>query len=265
MSNKKQNFYNLIISVCALLCMWLVWVIAWLIVDDGYVIPSFTDTVKEIGALMVSSEFWQAFGLTLARTAISWFAATVLAAAVASAGAVFPAVRKFAAPFIAVFRTVPTMAITLMLLIWSSPRVAPAIVSALIVFPIAYARFNSAFDGIDRKLTDMADVYNVPFGERLAKIYIPQVMPLVLSQIGPDFSLTLKVMVSAEVMCSTFNSLGGLIYQSNVFLNTAQMFALTICTIAAGGILSWLLGLLTCLTRRWTGAGNPRTKEARDD
>ena len=93
MSNKKQNFYNLIISVCALLCMWLVWVIAWLIVDDGYVIPSFTDTVKEIGALTVSSEFWQAFGLTLARTAISWLAATVLAAAVASAGAVFPAVR----------------------------------------------------------------------------------------------------------------------------------------------------------------------------
>ncbi len=77
MSNKKQNFYNLIISVCALLCMWLVWVIAWLIVDDGYVIPSFTDTVKEIGALTVSSEFWQAFGLTLARTAISWLAATV--------------------------------------------------------------------------------------------------------------------------------------------------------------------------------------------
>ena len=256
----KKNLYNLIISVCAILCMWLVWIMAYFIVKDGYVVPSFTDTLKQFCDLMVSAEFWQAFGMTLARTAYSWLAATALAAIVASLCALFPAVRTFVSPFIAVFRTVPTMAITLMLLIWSSPRVAPAIVSALIIFPIAYARFISAFDGVDKKLTEMAQVYGVPFGRRLIKIYIPQVLPPVLSQIGPDFSLTLKVRVSAEVLCSTFNSLGGLIYQSNVFLNTAQMFALTICTIVAGGLLSWALSKLTYFTRRWTGA-----KEARGD
>ena len=83
--------------------------------------------------------------------------------------------------------------------------------------------------------------------------YVPQALPPVLSQLGPDFSLTLKVIVSAEVMCSTFNSLGGLIYQSNVFLDTAQMFALTICTLAVGGLCEWALSKLVLLTKKWRG------------
>lgn len=263
MQTKRGRLYNLIVSVSAIVCMWVVWLIAYFAVNDGYVVPSLWDTVVEFFFLLCSARFWSAFGMTLARTALSWLISLALAAALASLSASFYGVRRFLAPFIAVFRTVPTMAITLMLLIWSSPRVAPSIVAVLMVFPLSYAQFMAAFGGTDIKLAEMAKVYGVPPAARLFKIYIPQILPPVLSQVGANLSLTLKVMISAEVLCSTFNSLGGLIYESNVFLDTAQMFALTISALVAGGLLEWALSKLTLLTRRWTGGESRvrRTKE----
>lgn len=253
---KKNNglkLYNLIVSILAIVVMWGVWFVAWLIVDDSYVIPSVGDTVSQFLSLLVSATFWSAFGMTLLRSVWSWLISLVSAAALAALSATFKGVRSFVAPFMAVFRTVPTMAITLMLLIWSSPRIAPLIVSVLMVFPLSYSQFMAAFNGIDNGLVQMTKVYKIPFCERLFKIYIPQVLPPILSQIGANLALTLKVMISAEVLCSTFNSLGGLIYQSNVLLNTAQMFALTISALVAGGLLEWALSKLTLLTRRWEG------------
>ena len=240
--------------------MWAVWLIACAVVNDGYVIPSFPDTAERFFALLGSGGFWLSFAKSLGRTALSWAVSLLAAAALAFACAAFPRVRAFAAPFVAVFRTVPTMAITLMLLIWSSPKVAPLVVAVLMVFPLAFNQFLAAFDGIDRALVRMLAVYRVPFGKRLFRVYVPQVLPPVLSQAGPDFSLTLKVIVSAEVLCSTFDSLGGLIYQSNVFLDTAQMFALTICALAAGGVSEWALSKLVRLTDAWTGRGEGRTR-----
>lgn len=260
MKSGKQKLLNLIISASAFAAMWLIWLAARFAVGDEYVVPSVSATVGELFALAGSPAFWSAFGMTFLRSLCAWLISLVSAAALASLCIFFPAVRRFFAPFVAVFRTVPTMAITLMLLIWSSPKVAPLVVAVLMVFPLAFNQFLAAFDGIDRALVRMLAVYRVPFGKRLFRVYVPQVLPPVLSQAGPDFSLTLKVIVSAEVLCSTFDSLGGLIYQSNVFLDTAQMFALTICALAAGGVSEWALSKLVRLTDAWTGRGEGRTR-----
>lgn len=259
----RQKLYNLIISVGALLTMWLVWLIARYVVDDTYVVPSITDTISEFFSLLASATFWKAFGMTLLRTLYSWALSLVVAVVLASLSAAFRCVRRYLAPFIAVFRTVPTMAITLMLLIWSTPRVAPTIVAMLMVFPIAYSQMLAAFDGIDGRLLEMARAFNLSLGKRLFKILIPQTLPPMLSQIGANLSLTIKVIISAEVLCSTFNSLGGLIYQSNVILNTAQMFALTICALVAGGLLEWIFGKFTLLTRKWTDGVTAHSRKVR--
>ena len=250
----KNRIINVCLSAGAIVCMWAVWLIACAVVNDGYVIPSFPDTAERFFALLGSGGFWLSFAKSLGRTALSWAVSLLAAAALAFACAAFPRARAFAAPFVAVFRTVPTMAITLMLLIWSSPRVAPVIVGFLMLFPITYSQMMAAVDGMDAGLAQMADVYGISAGERLFKIYIPQILPPVLAQVGANFSLTLKVIISAEVMCSTFDSLGGMIHQSNVFLDTAQMFALTICALLAGGLLQWALSKLALITRRRGGS-----------
>ena len=249
----RDRLYNFIVSACAIACMWLVWVIAWAAADDGYVIPSFLDTFSKMFSLFASARFWQAFGMTLARTAISWAVSLAAAAAAAWACAASAKLRRFFAPFVAVFRTVPTMAITLMLLIWSERSVVPVIVCSLTLCPLIYAQLTAALDGIDVKLLEMARVYALPRRDVVFRICLPQMLPPVLSQTGPDLSLALKVTVSAEVLASAFPAIGRLINDAQLYNNTAQVFALTVSMLVVGGLVEFLCSRLTLITARWTG------------
>ena len=247
----------ILFSVLSIALMWIVWLIVWAGVRNEYVVPSVGDTFAAIGKDLISSAFWVSFGNTLWRTLCGWllgFAAAILCAALAALSQAF---ERALAPVISVLRTVPTMAITLMLLIWTTPRVAPLIVAFLMLFPLIYAQLMAAYRGIDPKLFEMARIYRVGKKDMLLRICVPQMLPSVFAQAGADLSLTLKVIVSAEVLAGTFRSVGGMMQDASVSLDVARLFALTIVVLAVGGLLEFSLGNLRRITDRWVrGRGN---------
>ena len=247
----KQKTKNAVISAFAVLCMWAVWVAAYLIVNNEYVVPSFTDTAAAIWALLCSGRFWASFGMTALRVLLAWLASFALAAVCAALSAASGGFRRFVAPIVGVLRALPTMAFTLMLLIWTSPRVAPVIVALMMLFPLTYSQMTAAYSAVDGGLIEMAKVYGVSKKDRVMKIYLPQTLPPVLAQAGADFSLALKVMVSAEVIAGTYTSLGGMINEASMYLMVAEMFALTIAVLVFGGVCECALGKLTKITDRW--------------
>lgn len=252
----SQAKLNIIYSVCAIALMWVVWIIAYFAEGNDYVIPSFRDTFAAMFSLFGGAEFWRAFGMTMLRTLISFVLSFALAAVLSSLAAASRPFGGIMRPVVAVLRSIPTMAIILILLLWTSPTAAPVVVSFLVAFPMVYSQFMAAFGGIDVKLTEMAKVYGVPAPRRILKIYVPAVLPNILSQVGAVFSLTLKVMVSAEVMARTYVSIGGMMQDAKNFLEISELFALTLVTVIVGGLLEWALSKLTLLTRRWTGASS---------
>ena len=249
----RKYRWNYLFSVLAVAVMWGVWVAAYFAVGNEYVVPSFTETMRELGALFASGTFWESFGGTLWRTVAGWLLAFAFAVLFAAAGVASKKFRSFFAPFVSVFRTLPTMAITLMLLIWSTPLVAPVIVTFLMLFPVTYAQLMAAYGEIDPQLFEMARVYGVPRREVLCKIAVPGMLPAVFSQAGPNLSLALKVTISAEVLVSTFRSLGGMMHEAANYLQVAEMFALTILALLVGGLFEFALHFLTRITARWKG------------
>ncbi len=252
---EKKTQY--IISIVAILAMWIVWLIAHWGVGNDYVVPSVSQTIREIGLLFLSARFWIAFGMTLGRSVFAWGIAFILAGGLVSLCVLNRLFYRFFIPFIGVLRALPTMAITLMLLIWTSPRVAPMIVAFFMLFPLWFTQLTTAYRGIDFQLSEVAQVYRIKQSDRLIRMYIPQMLPSIFAQAGANLSLTLKVMISAEVLSSTFRSIGGLIYEASVYSQTATMFALTILMLVVGGALEFSLNLLTKITDRWVkGRGN---------
>lgn len=249
----RKYRWNYLFSVLVVAVMWGVWVAAYFAVGNEYVVPSFTETMRELGALFASGTFWESFGGTLWRTVAGWLLAFAFAVLFAAAGVASKKFRSFFAPFVSVFRTLPTMAITLMLLIWSTPLVAPVIVTFLMLFPVTYAQLMAAYGEIDPQLFEMARVYGVPRREVLCKIAVPGMLPAVFSQAGPNLSLSLKVTISAEVLVSTFRSLGGMMHEAANYLQVAEMFALTILALLVGGLFEFALHFLTRITARWKG------------
>lgn len=248
LSEKKLNILFTAVSLLSILAVWLV---AYYSVRNDYVIPSVQDTFKSFGECLISGAFWTAFAFTLLRTAL----ASVLSFLLAVISAVFSVLSKtFAAifkPLIAVLRALPTLAVALILLIWTSPNTAPVIVTVLVLFPISYSQIMAAIGGIDEGLVEMAEVYNIPRKKRLFKMYLPLILPNILAQTGTNISLGLKVMVSAEVLANTYKSLGGLMQTARLYVEIPRLAALTLTAVLAGLLIELAFSCLERTTFKW--------------
>ncbi len=250
---------NIVCSVSAVAVAWLAWIIAYYAVDNDYVIPSFGDTFISLFACFGESRFWASFGWTLLRTSAAFVISFALALPCAALAAFYKPFKSFMSPLVAVMRTLPTLAVVLLLLLWTSVRAAPVIVTVLLLFPVEYAQICAAIEGVDGELLQMARVYRVSKKDRMLKIYLPLASPNVLSQLGANFSLGLKVTISAEVLANTYTSLGGMMQSARSFLEMPRLAALTVVAVVTGLLIDVALSQLKRINAKWLkGGGDDR-------
>ena len=252
----SKRKFNIILSISAFALMWIIWLIAYYSVKNDYIIPSISDTAKSFGKCFSNGSFWLAFLYTILRTAFSFAISFVLAAALVAVGALFKECKSFINPFMAVLRTVPTLAIILILLFWTTPTVAPLIVTVLVLFPMIYSQLTAAVKGIDEGIIEMAEVYNIRKSERLTKIYLPLISRAVLSETGANISLGIKVMISAEVLAGTYKSLGGLMQNARFYIDMPCLAALTIIAVLTGILIDLCFSQIERITFKWSKKEN---------
>ena len=252
----KDTTKNLLFSLLAVLCLWLVWIIAYFAVGNDYILPSFLETFEEAGKCLFGgdetcAEFWRAFGGTLLRTFLAFLFSLILGVGCSVLARLFRGVRAFLAPLISILRTVPTMAIILILLLWTSPAVAPVIVSLLVLFPAVYSASLAALDETEEEYGELVRAFRVSAKRRVFGLYLPLSAPPVLKQSGAIFSMGLKVTVSGEVLSGTYRSLGGLMQEAKIYLMMPRLLALTLVTVLVGFAIEGLCCLAYKLIVRW--------------
>ena len=96
-------------------------------------------------------------------------------------------------------------------------------------------------------MMEAAHVYNMPESLKLRYIYLPHAVPFFLSGCKVAIGLAWKSGVAAEVIGLARYSLGERLYNAKLFLDTSQVFAITIVII----LLSWLTEkcLMFCLSK----------------
>lgn len=255
MKKPSDKVKNALISVGALILMWVIWIIAYHAEGNEYIIPSFSSAIKSLWQLLQTASFWRAFGYTLYRTVIAFVASFVLAAVCASLSALSKVFRALLNPFITVLRTIPTMAIILIILLWTNPKTAPIIVGGLVTFPMIYAQMSASFNRTEGELGAVIKVYHIKPHNAIFSIYLPNILADALTQAGAGFSLTLKIIVSAEVMANTYKSLGGMMQQAKSYLEIPELFALTIITVILGALFEFAFNRLSRITKRWNKGG----------
>ena len=242
---------NALFSVLAIVALWLCWIVAYYGVKNDYVLPSFWDACKEMGRLLVSASFWRAFGNTFLRSFWAFLVSLVVGVVMAIGAHLWSGPRAFFAPIVSVLRTIPTMAVILMLLLWTTPSVAPIIVSALVLFPAVYAAALAALDEVGEEYGELVHAFRVPLGRRVVKMYLPLAAPVFLKQAGGIFSLGLKVAISGEVLAATYRSLGGMMQEAKMFLEMPTLMALTLLVLLLGFALEGVCKLAYFLIVRW--------------
>ena len=241
---KQLLWKNLWQCLAAILFLVIVWVIAYFAVGNRLLIPSFSDSLKEVGDLLASKAFWGGFGMSLLRAWIAFLLSFAFAVVFAVISYLYPSFGGFLVPIVSALRSLPILAVLLILLSFLGAGEAPVAVAFLSLFPMLYTGILAALSGVDRKLIEASRVQGTPLYRRVGAIYLPLSSPYILKEAGGALSFSVKLVVSAEVLASTAKSLGGMMQEAKVYGEIPQLFALVAMSFMAGLVLECSISLL---------------------
>ena len=247
----NKHLKKALIYVLAIALLIIAWHIVYKIVANDYVVPSPWETFGKLGDVFSNKTFWVAYGNTMLRSIISFAISFVIALILAILAKQSSFIRELLVPGMAVLRSVPTMAVILMLLVWLTPKSAPIAVTLMVILPMLYTSILSAFDQVDSELISMCKVYRVSWIRGIFGVYLPISGAYLTAEAGASLSFSVKLMVSAEVLSNTYRSLGGMISQSKVYMDMPEMLALTLFAVATGMIIELLFKVLERVLFRW--------------
>lgn len=240
---KIINQFFPLIAVAVFLLLWLA---AAKIIGVEMILPTPGETLKEFIRLTGEPAFWQATANTLIRSLISFAVSFGLALILSVLAYLVPIVYKLLSPLIVIVRSTPTISIILLAIIWMTQYTSPVFITVLIIFPLLYAGFLGGLTSIDKDLIAMSKLYKVPMFTRIKELYIPNMLPSVFVSSRSSISLTVKIMISAEVLAQTGKSMGNFMQLSKIYLETGELLAWT----AAAVIISYLLELAILLIQK---------------
>ena len=235
--NKKTVFLNIAIPIITVIVILTIWLIASLSVADEILLPTPFAVLKEFIELFSEGRFYLGYFYTLLRSVLAFLISFLIAFILAILVKILPVSRKVIGTIIPIIRALPTIAVVLLLLLWTSSNVAPIIVTMLVVLPTVFTNLLEAINEVDDEVIEMCKVYKIDKKRQIFEVYIPMVLPTMVVVIGSGLSLNLKLMVAAEVLSQTVNSLGLLLQESKIYFETANMFALVLVSVITGLIL----------------------------
>lgn len=253
----KQVLADILYPVAALAVVLAVWAAVSVAKDIPILIPQLDEIFASLGDVLSSSHSWRAIGLTAGRVAGSFALSFVFAAVLAAAGTFAKPLHRFLSPIVTVLQSAPTMAVILLAVAWLDNSEVPLLVGFLICFPLLYNTCRSAVESVDKDVLEMANLYGIRPVDKLTGIYIPAVTPVVLDGAYSAVSLSVKVVIAAEVLAQTVGSIGVEMQKESVMFEIANLLAWTIVAIVMSFVFEAVVGGLKKLwerRRKWTAS-----------
>ena len=243
-----KNCINALIAVAFLLGAW---VIAWAVIGNELLVPAPWKCFGVLGRLCRTKGFWTAFWDTFSRTLTAFGISFVLAAIFALLAYLVPTFAQIFSPIVTALRSIPVLAVLLILWLILGAESAPIAVAFLSLFPMLYTAVLAALSGVDEDLIVMSRVYNVPLKKRIFSLYLPAAAPYVLKESGAALAFSLKLVVSAEVVARTAKSLGGMMSDAKADVwGVPTLFALVVATFLTAVVLETVIALIARTVER---------------
>lgn len=242
----KNNKY-IIIAIVIILGLWAILGRNY----DDIIIPSIYSTLKALKEIFSQGDFILIIASSLRRFIIAFLITLTASLIMAILSRISNFIYNFMIPVVSLLKSVPTMGIVIIALIWLSNDKAPILIGFIVVFPILYEGFIGALRDINKNILNMAHVYKVSTKNMIRKIYMPSmlngIMPLVPSAMG----LLLKVIIAGEVLGQPTYSIGGSMNLEKVYLNTPGVFAWIIIVVIITSLFEAITKIIMKRTLQW--------------
>lgn len=207
---------------------WLVvWQLASMALGQEILLVSPVSVLLRLGTLIRTLAFWHAVFFSFIRIVGGFLLALLAGVLFAALSFCFSWFRELLHPLMAVIKATPVASFIILCLVWIPSRGLSVFISFLMVLPIIYTNVLEGIHHTDRQLLEMAEIFRVRGLRRIRYIYFSQVMPYFRSACGVSLGLCWKSGIAAEVIGMPDGSIGDMLYQAKIYLDTPDLFAWT--------------------------------------
>jgi len=229
------------ITVLSIFFLFLVWIIAGLIVNNSLLLPQPQEVLLAFGKIFINIDSLSVIFHTILRLLVGLLFASFFGFLLGIVAGFKKQFSIFFNPIVTVLRTIPVISITVILLIMFGFSFTPYIITFLMIFPLIYQGTYGAIKGIDQELIDVYKLEDNNFITGLTHCYIPLISKQIRTALLQSLGLGIKVLVMAEYLSQTKNSIGNKLYLAKVNLNYDEVFAWTLLLIVLALFLELLI------------------------
>lgn len=211
------------------------WLIVWEImaryIGQEILLVSPVTVLLTFFKLSLTPAFWNSILFSFSRIILGFTLALMAGIILAAISSVYVYIRELLKPLMAVIKATPVASFIILILIWISSRNLSIIISFLMVLPVIYSNILQGIEGTDSQLLEMACIFRISRFRRIRYIYFYQLLPYFKTACSLSLGLCWKAGVAAEVIGIPDGSIGEKLYESKIYLQTAELFAWTLTII----------------------------------
>jgi len=213
----------------------LFWVAVWqavhMVVGRDFLLASPLQTLERMLRFFGERVFWRSVWASALRVLWGFGLGITLGAALALVCAKFSGVKTLFAPMLSVIRATPVVSFILLALIWMTTSRLPVFIAFLMVLPLAYANMLAGLETLDAQLLEMARLFRLGHARVLRLIYLPALLPHIISACATGIGFAWKAVVAAEVISHPALSMGRQIHRARIYFQVGDLFAWTLTVI----------------------------------
>lgn len=226
------------------------WVVAWRVGED-LLLPTPGAVIGRLGELLSKASFWRIIGTSLGRILGGMMTAIVAGCVLAVATHFIPPLYTLFFPLITVMRSTPVVSIIILAFLWIGRDDIPSFISALMVLPVVWVNLHEALGATDAQLKEMAKAFQFSLLKKVKHIYLPAALPALTASCRSSVGLAWKAGVAAEVLTVPVISIGRMLSDAKLYLETTDLFAWTLAVVLLSLLLEILVvSLLKLIFRR---------------
>lgn len=228
-----------VVIACAVVLV--AWYFASVAVDSEFIVPGVDSAFRALGFVLKTEEFWYGLSGTLFRCVVGFAIAFLLFFVTFYLSTAFYTFRRIIEPILSALRSLPAVAVTLILIIAAGADGAPVILGVTVIYPVMYSSARSRVATVEKELLEICRLCGASRFATFRAVWFPCLAGGLAENAASAFSYNVKAVVGAEILAQTAKSLGMLMKLSQIYLQPEMLVAYVICAVVAAAVCEGVL------------------------
>ena len=199
---------------------------------NSLVLPSLGESFAALKEITFSGLLIESFLVTLKRTVVAYGLAVFAGIILAFLLHRFKLLEQTFRPLITIIQATPPVVWVSFAIVWFgvADDLTPIFLIFIVSTPVIFVNIFQGLEEMDASLVEMAKAYSTPKIRILREIYLPSLLPSLVSALSIAFAFAWKSSVFAEFIASS-SGIGYQLSRANSMMATDRLFAWTIILI----------------------------------